>query len=89
MSMNRREALQAGLSVLAACKIDGEVATISPKNPQAFVITMPFSIGDEMREKLDANWKEKFANTPLANVPLILMQGGMELSVIDDERPSA
>lgn len=81
--MNRREALQSGLGILTAASIDGEVATVSPRNPQAFVITSKKLLSSDAILKMKAQWSEIFRGTEYANVPVVVMVGGMELSVID------
>lgn len=83
--MNRREALQAGIGILSAVGIDGEVATLTPKNPQAFVITTPHRMSPEMCQRLHEQWKKTFRFTDLADVPVLLMENGMQLSVVDGE----
>jgi hypothetical protein len=85
--VNRREALQAGIGILSAVGIEGEIATMTPKNPQAFVITTPHILTEKHREWLVADWKRAFRGTPLQDVPVILMTGGMQLSVVDKEMP--
>ena len=81
--MNRREALQAGLGILTAAKIDGEVATISPRNPQAFVITTPVELSIDELEKLRQQWRQVFEGGDFARTPVMLLQNGMQLSVVD------
>lgn len=81
--MNRRELLQTGLSVLAAAGIDGEVATLSPVNPQAFVIRTPATMTQESAMNLRKTWNEIFAGTAIASVPMIILTQGMTLEVID------
>lgn len=81
--MNRREALQAGLGILSAVSVDGEVATLSTANPKAFVITTPKVLSDTRFLQLREQWKHAFAGTPYADVPVVIMQDGMELQVID------
>lgn len=88
--MNRREALQAGLGILAAAGIDGEVATISAANPQAFVLTSPALISLAHREAIRKQWQELFQGTIYAKTPVVILQGGMHLSVVDQkELPTA
>lgn len=81
--MNRREALQAGLGILSAVGIDGEAATVSAANPQAFVIKTPRVLSDTRFLQLREQWKQAFVGTPYADVPVVILQDGMELEVID------
>lgn len=81
--MNRRELLQAGQSVLAAAGVDGEVATLTPVNPQAIVLLIPIPVPDELRVKIEAGWKIKFAGTRLSEVPVLMLAGGATIQVID------
>lgn len=88
--MNRREMLQTGLSVLSAVGIDGELATMTPRNPQAFVLSSPGKIAPCHLEAFRYHWDRAFAGTELANVPVIILQMGMKLEVIDaSEAPKA
>jgi hypothetical protein len=85
--VNRREALQAGIGILSAVGIEGEIATMTPKNPQAFVITTPKCLSTASRDYINAEWKRAFKGTELENVPVIVMTDGMQLSVVDKETP--
>lgn len=82
--MNRREAIKA-LAMLPAVKVvDGEVATISPRNPQAFVITMPQAISKATIDALREQWEQLWKGSPLAKIPVIIMDGGAQLQIIDE-----
>lgn len=81
--MNRREAIQAGLAVLSAVGIDGEVQTITAQSPQAFVVRVPGRISCEAGEGFRREWKQRFAGTPLENVPVIVLDCGASIEVID------
>jgi hypothetical protein len=83
--MNRREALQAGIGVLSAMSIDGEVATISPKDPQAVVITLSSKLSLEEKKQLMDGWKSAFSGKPLGSIPLIILDPGAKLEVIDSQ----
>ena len=81
--MNRREALQAGISVLAAAGIDGEVATVSPVNPQAIVIRTDLALREETMAKVREHFKTVLAGTKLAGLPVIILTQGATLEIID------
>lgn len=83
--MNRHEALQAGLGVLTAVGIDGEVATISAANPQAFVLTIKKKICLAEQCAFRQQWAELFKGTPYENTPVVLLTDGMQLSVVDQK----
>ncbi len=81
--MNRRDALKS-LAMLPAVKaVDGEVATLSPKNPQAFVITTPNRLSWEQTDNLREQWKAAWKGSEYATLPVLIMQEGMQLSVVD------
>jgi len=64
-----RRLKKTGLAIANAVGVDGEVATITTRNPQA--------------SSWNRQWKEIFAGTPLARIPLVLMHSGMEWAVVD------
>jgi len=82
--MNRREALQSGLGILAASQIDGEVATITTKNPQAFIITTERQLSSHAVECLRKQWNETFLGTAIEKVPIVLLPYACKLEVIDE-----
>ena len=78
-----RRLKQSGLAIAKAVGVDGEVATITTRNPQAFVINSPRRVSSEEAAHWNGQWKEMFAGTSLAKIPVVIMHNGMELSVID------
>lgn len=83
--MNRREALQTGLGIIAASGIDGEVATLTVRNPMAFVITTPKRISEDTRRRIREEWESVFLGTQFGGIPVLILQDGMQLSVVDKE----
>lgn len=81
--MNRREAIQVGMSVLSAVGIDGEVATISAANPQMIVITTAKHMSESDRECVRQNWLNAAKGTRLENVKAVVLNPGMKIEVID------
>lgn len=81
--MNRREMLQAGLSVITAAGIEGTVATLDVSNPQAIVLKFPGRLTSEHRKILNEQWKRMFRFSQIANVPVVVLDGGVDIAVID------
>ena len=81
--INRREALKSGLAVLSAVGIDGEVGTISARDPQAFVITHPKNIPERARVQLREQWHRTFYGTGLEKIPVVILPEGMRVEVVD------
>lgn len=78
-----RRLKQSGLAIAKAVGVDGEVSTITTRNPQAFVISSQKRVSSEEASSWNRQWKEIFSGTPLAKIPVVLMHNGMELSVVD------
>ncbi len=81
--MNRREMLQTGIAVLSAAGIDAEVATVTPRNPQAFIVTTKARLSTDARMILRDEWKRIFKGTDIENVPVLILQDGMTIQVVD------
>lgn len=81
--LTRREMLQNGLAVPSAVGIEGEVDTISARNPQAFVVSVQGRISPEARERFKMEWDRIYQGTGLAGVPVMLLSEGATLTVID------
>ncbi len=81
--MNRREMMQAGLSVLAAAGVEGEIQVIAPVNPVGFVLRVKSRMPPEARMQINKEWKEIWRGTPLDGIPMVCLSEGMSLEVID------
>jgi len=78
-----RRLKQSGLAIAKAVGVDGEVSTITTRNPQAFVISSQKRVSLEEASTWNSKGKEIFAGTPLAMITLVCMHGGMEFLTID------
>lgn len=81
--MNRRDMLKSGLAVLSAVGIDGEIATVSAKNPQMFVIRVRGVLPSEAARRLRDQWKLITRGTSMEKIPAIVLEEGASIEVID------
>lgn len=84
--MTTREALQTGFSLMSAAGVDGEIATVSPICPQAFVITVPGILSKDSAKSLRDAWEMTFKGTTCERVKVIVLENGMKLEIIDDPK---
>ncbi len=73
----------AKVAMASVAAVDGEIAAISVRNPQAFVISSPRRISEMERKFIKEQWDDLFARSDIARIPLVIMQDGMQVSVID------
>lgn len=85
--MNRREMIQAGMSVIASAGLEGEVKTLSVNDPQAVVLLFPHRINSEQKKLLQKAWNQAFSGKPLEYVPVVVLDSGADIKVIDRTEP--
>lgn len=81
--MNRRDAIKTGLAVLSSSRIDGEVATISARNPQALIVNTRSRLTPEQLAAIKREFERAFRGSAFANVPVIVLPNDIQLEVID------
>jgi hypothetical protein len=82
--MNRRDALKAALASVAVPGPTPEV--VETKKPFIAVIHCEQKISDEQRRMLSEAWKHALVKTDYPDLPLVIVQSGMRLTIVEDSR---